>query len=144
MPPAWIPPGVKTSCKLRATESDLSVKFDPLIASPVQIYTFVQFTVTVCLSLYLLLNAGNYSYLFKLGAVLILTYSFCAHGFWLEGRATARWHETARLCLLLVAVQISLPGNLLQMGVSLYSVISLFGLWIYVANKAQPLSLAHH
>lgn len=137
MPPAWNPPGVKTSCKLRTGEIDLATKFDPLIASPVRVYTFVQFVATVCLSLYLLLNTASYSYVSNLGAVLILTYSFCVHGYWLEGRPTARWHETARWCLLLVAMQIAAAGSLLQLFVSVFGFVSLLGLWLYVADKAQ-------
>lgn len=144
MPPAWNAPGVKTSCKLRAEEVDLSVKFDPLLPARVRLYTFAQFVFTVALSLTLLLNTTSYSYLFNVGAVLYLTYSFYVHGVWMEALASARWHESARLCTLLLVLQIMPPSTLLQLSLSAFCVVSLLCAWLFVFNKATPLPLPIH
>jgi len=129
MPPGWSVPGVKTSCKLRAGANAPAEKFDPPLSCLTRVYTFAQFLLTVSLSLFLLLNTTSYSYAFNAGAVSILTYSFYVHGLWLEGRPHARWHETARLGMIIGGVQLAEPAFAMELGLTAVCSVALMIVW---------------
>ena len=112
MRPGWQPQGQDSSCKLKHQEIDLTSQFDPKISAFTKYYTFIQFVITIILSLYLLLNANAIIFAIKLGLVLFLAYSLCVHGFCMEARTTAIQYERIRLILLIVLIQLiglSLP-----------------------------------
>ncbi len=112
MQPGWQPQGQDSSCKLKHQEIDLTSQFDPEISAFTKYYTFIQFVISIILSLYLLLNANAIIFAIKLGVVLFLAYSLCVHGFCMEARTTAIQHERIRLILLIVLIQLiglSLP-----------------------------------
>jgi len=137
MPPGWTAPGIKTSCKLHiAEEIDLPSKFDPALALNTRLYVLSQFVMTVGLSLYLLLNSATYNYAANAVGVSFLAYSFFVLGLWLEARATALWHEIARLLVLLVLVQLAQFSSNIQLLLSAASLCAL--LYIALGKLAKP------
>ena len=143
MPPGWMPPGSNPSCKLRKAEIDMTSKYNPQISRFASSYTFLQFVLTVGLSLLLLLNTTNYTYPVNVLAVLFLAYSFMVHGFWLEARPTAHWHELTRLALLLVLVllaQLALIIELIVISAILVAAISVWHNTLY----RTPVITANH
>jgi len=80
---------------------DLTQKFDPEISRFSQVYTAIQFTLTVALSLAVLLSAGSLNYLLLSTVVTYLFFSFFVHGSFLEGREFALTLEIVRLVFLL-------------------------------------------
>ncbi len=103
-PPGWLPDSMQSTCKLRSQETDLSTRFDPGLSIFSKNYCIVQFVVTVGLSLTVLININGWNYTTTSIAVFLLTYSYYAHGLWLESRPTALRHESVRLMLLLLVM----------------------------------------
>jgi sterol desaturase/sphingolipid hydroxylase (fatty acid hydroxylase superfamily) len=100
------PPGCRADtqqshCKLEGKSVDLTQKFDPEISRFSLIYTAVQFTLTVALSLAVLLSAGSLDYLLLGAVVTYLFFSFFVHGTSLEGREFALTLEIVRLVFLM-------------------------------------------
>lgn len=119
-PPGWQPAGQRTQCKLKAqAKVDLHSQYNPPIAAPALYYTFVQFLVSVGLSLNVLLFAAERSYLDNVLAVSYLGFAFYVHGVWLEGRNKALALEFMRLLLLLVLARLPMlaggPGIAVQL-----------------------------
>ena len=124
MPPGWRPEGSPTHCKQKRLQDDLSKKFDPGISSFAKVYTFIQFVITVGLSLAILINAQSFSYLVVSCAVVFLTYSLFVHGRWMEGRADAFYLEGVRLLLLLAGLQLITTNQLAYIIAIVYSLCS--------------------
>ena len=125
MPPGWLPPAMQSSCKLRRREVDLSSRFDPSISINGKIYTFVQFVMSVILSLYLLINSTSIPYSTTAVAVLFLTYCFYVHGAWLESRANVLQLELIRLTLLVIVAQLLEPNLVINGALIIYALISM-------------------
>lgn len=106
-PPGWLPDSMQSSCKLRNQKTDLSTRFDPPLSNFSKGYCFVQFAVTVGLSLTVLINLNGWNYTSTTIAVFLLTYSYYVHGLWLESRPNALGHESARLMLLLLTMPLT-------------------------------------
>ncbi|NQV68913.1 MAG: sterol desaturase family protein [Pseudohongiella sp.] len=129
-PPGWQPAGMKSSCQLGPAEVDLSRRFDPAISSFSRYYTFVQFILTIVLSLYILLNATSIGYSITALTVAYLTYSFYVQGVWLEAKSTALGLEIFRLTVLMISLVLldfnaTLSGLLLLCaGISLIAVLT--------------------
>lgn len=111
-PPGWRPPEQLTRCQLKARTVDLESRFDPTVPLFVSYYTFVQFILTVALSLYLLISAGSLPYLAYVLGVGYLAFSFYVHGCWMENKSTALTLEILRLTMLAVLVQLTLFRDL--------------------------------
>ena len=129
-PPGWQPAGMKSSCQLGPAEVDLSRRFDPAISNFSRYYTFVQFILTIVLSLYILLNATSIGYSITALTVAYLTYSFYVQGVWLEAKSTALGLEIFRLTVLMISLVLldfnaTLSGLLLVCaGISLIAVLT--------------------
>ena len=129
-PPGWQPAGMKSSCQLGPAEVDLSRRFDPAISNFSRYYTFVQFILTIVLSLYILLNATSIGYSITALTVAYLTYSFYVQGAWLEAKSTALGLEIFRLTVLMISLVLldfnaTLSGLLLVCaGISLIAVLT--------------------
>lgn len=137
-PPGWRPAGTVTRCKQKALEQDLSLKFDPQVSSFARIYTFVQFLVTVGLSLYILLNAAALSYTVVSSVVLFLTFSLFVHGRWMEGREDAVYLEVLRLLLLPAGIQLLTTAPLALVIAAAYAFCSLaLVLWNRQAGRLE-------
>ncbi len=134
MPPGWLPPSMKSSCKLRRQEVDLSSRFNPSISTNCKIYTFVQFVMSVILSLYLLINSASISYSTSAVAVLFLTYCFYVHGAWLESRTSALQLELIRLTLLVIVAQLLEPNLITNSSLIIYALLSMIIVIIF-GNK---------
>ncbi|MDG1024943.1 MAG: sterol desaturase family protein [Gammaproteobacteria bacterium] len=100
-PPGWRADTQQSHCKLEGKSVDLTQKFDPEISRFSLIYTAVQFTLTVALSLAVLLSAGSLDYLLLGAVVTYLFFSFFVHGTSLEGREFALTLEIVRLVFLM-------------------------------------------
>ena len=100
-PPGWRADAQQSHCKLEGKSVDLTQKFDPEISRFSLIYTAVQFTLTVALSLAVLLSAGSLDYLLLGAVVTYLFFSFFVHGTSLEGREFALTLEIVRLVFLM-------------------------------------------
>lgn len=131
MPPGWRPEDKPTHCKQSALGKDLSRKFNPEVSGFVQAYTFVQFLITVGISLYFLIMASNYSYQIIVIAVVYLSMSYFIHGRWMEGRSDAPPMECARLVLLLVGFQLVTTTFEAYAAMASYVLISLLLLGWY-------------
>ena len=105
-PPGWLPEDQRTRCKLKKQSVDLSTRYDPAISVFSSYYTFLQFLLTVALSLYLLLQAGTLPYFASALGVVFLAYSFYVHGCWLENKPGALGMEMIRLAALAILVRI--------------------------------------
>lgn len=117
-PPGWRAEAQQSHCKLVGEAVDLGARFDPDISTFSLRYTFIQFLLTVVLSLDVLLNAATLSYTLTSLAVSYLFFSFFVQGIWLEGRDTALVFEIVRLvfllpCLLLLDVNPLIAGLLI-------------------------------
>jgi len=106
-PPGWLPDSMQSSCKLRSQKTDLSTRFDPPLSNFSKGYCFVQFLVTVGLSLTILINLNGWNYVTTTIAVFLLTYSYYVHGVWMESRPNALGHESVRLMLLLLVMPLT-------------------------------------
>ena len=84
-PPGWRADTQQSHCKLEGKSVDLTQKFDPEISRFSLIYTAVQFTLTVALSLAVLLSAGSLDYLLLGAVVTYLFFSFFVHGIFPRG-----------------------------------------------------------
>ncbi len=100
-PPGWRADTQQSHCKLEGKSADLTQKFDPEISRFSLIYTAIQFTLTVALSLAVLLSAGSLNYLLLSAVVTYLFFSFFVHGTSLEGREFALTLEIVRLVFLM-------------------------------------------
>ena len=100
-PPGWRADTQQSHCKLEGKSVDLTQKFDPEISRFSLIYTAIQFTLTVALSLAVLLSAGSLDYLLLGAVVTYLFFSFFVHGTSLEGREFALTLEIVRLVFLM-------------------------------------------
>jgi len=100
-PPGWRADAQQSHCKLEGKSVDLTQKFDPAISRFSLIYTAIQFTLTVALSLAVLLSAGSVNYLLLSTVVTYLFFSFFVHGTSLEGREFALTLEIIRLVFLM-------------------------------------------
>jgi len=144
MPPGWQPQGMESSCKLRHQPLDLSTRFDPVISSFNQGYTFVQFILTVALSLYILINANSIGYFITTAFVVLLTFSFYVHGTALEAKSYAPALEMFRLTLLIGAllltdINVLISGILLlSAGISLIAVLTLGRNQLAILPSTQP------
>ena len=112
-PPGWRPPEQLTRCQLKARNVDLESRFDPTVPLFVSYYTFVQFILTVALSLYLLSSAGSLPYLAYVLGVGYLAFAFYVHGCWMENKPTALTLEIFRLTMLVILVQLTLFRDLM-------------------------------
>ena len=93
--------------------------------------------VTTGLALYTLINAPDWDYQKTVWMVAFLTYSLCAHGFWLEGRTYSALHELLRLggaVLLLSIIQLTAGYQLMYSG---YLITSLALLWVGMRSAEQ-------
>ena len=138
MPPGWQPAGMETSCKLKRQDIDLAGKFDPTLSNFDKIYTFVQFVITVMLSLYVLINTNSLGYTSTTVAVIFLSYSFYVHGIWLESRRSTVPQECIRLTIFIIMLQVS-GASLVTSGVlSAYALLSLAIVVLIRNNKLTP------
>jgi sterol desaturase/sphingolipid hydroxylase (fatty acid hydroxylase superfamily) len=117
-PPGWRAENIASQCRLREEHVDLGKRFDPEISSFSRTYTFIQFLLTVVLSLGVLLGAGSLNYSLLFLAVSYLFYAFYVHGAWLEGKEVALSLEIVRLvfmlpCLLLLELHIAVSALLI-------------------------------
>ena len=139
-PPGWLPDSMPSSCKLRSHSQDLSTRFDPPLSNFGKVYCFVQFLLTVGLSLTVLINISGWNYAATTIAVLYLTYSYYVHGVWLESRSNAAGHESIRLILLLLAMPFTgfsvIPRTILMA----FAATSL--LLLLISEKRKPVSLS--
>ncbi len=138
-PPGWRPDGLQSSCKLRQVEPELSSRFDPPLSRLCKFYTLAQFSVTVGLSLYLLINAQSFDRFSISLAVLFLTYSYYVHGVWLEARSSAQLQELIRLLLLLIALLLFELNAVLESILFSWGIVSL--LIALTANKIMRKSI---
>lgn len=138
-PPGWRPDGLQSSCKLRQVEPELSSRFDPPLSRLCKFYTLAQFSVTVGLSLYLLINAQSFDRFSISLAVLFLTYSYYVHGVWLEARSSAQLQELIRLLLLLIALLLFELNAVLESILFSWGIVSL--LVALTANKIMRKSI---
>jgi hypothetical protein len=79
--------------------------------------------------LYTLINAPEWDYQKTVWMVAFLTYSLCAHGFWLEGRTFSTLHELLRLGGAALLLSLLQPTAGYQLLYSAYLIISLALLW---------------
>ena len=87
--------------------------------------------------MYTIINAPGWGYQKTVWMVGFLTYSLCAHGFWLEGRPYSVLHELLRLggaVLLLPLIQLTAGYQLVYFG---YLIFSLTLLWVGMRNAGQ-------
>lgn len=145
-PPGWLPEEQRSRCQLKARSSaDLNSRFDPAISIFSAYYTFLQFILTVGLSLYLLTNSSQYPYYGNVLGVLFLAYSFYVHGCWLENRSTALSLELIRLAIL--AILVRMPpfydaASHASIGLQLYALLSALAClyFSYLQAQLQPRS----
>lgn len=121
-PPGWRAEQQASQCKLAMNAADLSTRYDPQVSRFMQIYTLVQFLLTVVFSLAILLAAATMDYLLVSLAVGVLCFSFFVHGASLEGKEQALTFEIVRLvflipCLLLLGLNALLSGLLIANSV---------------------------
>ena len=138
-PPGWLPDSMQSSCKLRSQKTDLSTRFDPPLSNFSKGYCFVQFLVTVGLSLTILINLNGWNYVTTTIAVLLLTYSYYVHGVWMESRPPALRHESVRLMLLLLVMPFTDFSILPRTTLMTFAAASL--LLLLVAEKRKPLAV---
>jgi len=124
-PPGWQPPGVESSCKLQQQKVDLSTRFDPEISVFSKAYVFIQFVLTVGVSLYVLLNASNLGYPKTALAVFFLSFTYYVHGVWLEARPAAMGLEITRLLVLMAGLFLIDPDFALGGYMLVYAGVSL-------------------
>jgi hypothetical protein len=111
-PPGWRPEGKESHCKLQAEPADPSKKFDPPILAFDKGYCFIQFIVTVVISLYALIFSAALSYPVTLLVVSYLFYAFYVHGLCLEGRKQYLVREFIRLTALATVAVLLQPALL--------------------------------
>ncbi|MDP6096517.1 MAG: sterol desaturase family protein [Gammaproteobacteria bacterium] len=117
--PGWRPEGRQSSCKLQRAAADLGKKFDPPVSAFDKAYCFVQFVVTVGISLYTLIAAATLSYAVTVLTVAYLFYSFYVHGLCLEGRKQYPGQEILRLIILAAGAILAGPSlSLLMLALS--------------------------
>ena len=138
-PPGWLPDSMQSTCKLRSQETDLSTRFDPPLSNFSKAYGFVQFVVTVGLSLTVLINLNGWNYTTTTIAVFLLTYGYYVHGVWMESRPTALRHESVRLMLLLLVMPFTDFSILPRTTLMTFAAASL--LLLLVAEKRKPLAV---
>ncbi|HJO12003.1 MAG TPA: hypothetical protein QGI39_08195, partial [Gammaproteobacteria bacterium] len=115
----WRPEGRQSSCKLQRAAADLGKKFDPPVSAFDKAYCFVQFVVTVGISLYTLIAAATLSYAVTVLTVAYLFYSFYVHGLCLEGRKQYPGQEILRLIILAAGAILAGPSlSLLMLALS--------------------------
>lgn len=142
--PGWQPQGMKSACKLRQQSVDLTARFDPAISGFNRAYTFIQFLLTVALSLVILINAGTIGYSITTVFVILLTYSLYVHGAWLEAKSYAPALEIFRLLLLIASLLLNdfnalLSNSLLSCAViSLIIVVTAGRKNVGIVSAAQP------
>jgi len=127
--PGWRAPGHTSNCQSKRISPAKTEKFDPQINHFGRIYIFAQFLVTTGLALYSLINAPEWDYQKTVWMVAFLTYSLCAHGFWLEGRTSSTLHELLRLGGAALLLSLLQPTAGYQLLYSAYLIISLALLW---------------
>ena len=127
--PGWRAPGHTSNCQSKRIPAAKTEKFDPQINHFGRIYIFAQFLVTTGLALYTLINAPEWDYQKTVWMVAFLTYSMCAHGFWLEGRTFSTLHELLRLGGAALLLSLLQPTAGYQLLYSAYLIISLALLW---------------
>ena len=138
-PPGWLPDSMQSTCKLRSQETDLSTRFDPPLSNFSKAYGFVQFVVTVGLSLTVLINLNGWNYTTTTIAVFLLTYGYFVHGVWMESRPTALRHESVRLMLLLLVMPFTDFSILPRTTLMTFAAASL--LLLLVAEKRKPIGV---
>ncbi|MEC9085700.1 MAG: sterol desaturase family protein [Pseudomonadota bacterium] len=141
--PGWRAPGYPSTCQSKRIHPTKVEKFNPHINSFGRIYVFGQFLVTTGLALYTIINAPGWGYQKTVWIVGFLTYSLCAHGFWLEGRPYSVLHELLRLggaILLLPLIQLTAGYQLVYSG---YLIGSLTLLWVGMRNVGQSGIVTH-
>jgi len=106
-----------------------------------QVYTAIQFTLTVALSLAVLLSAGSLNYLLLSTVVTYLFFSFFVHGSFLEGREFALTLEIVRLVFLLPFLLLLDLGPVLTALLIGNSVLALPLLLIAGSKRTQSLAL---
>ncbi|MEX0963700.1 MAG: sterol desaturase family protein [Pseudohongiellaceae bacterium] len=116
--PGWRAESQQSHCKLGQESIDLSTRYDPQISRFNQIYTLIQFLLSVLLSLAVLLAAASMSYMLLSVAVIFLFFSFFVHGAALEGKEQALTFEILRLvflipCLLLLNLNVAVTALLI-------------------------------
>ncbi len=137
-PPGWQPAGMETSCRLKK-EVDIQQVYDPQVTAFRAYYTLFQFALTVGLSLYLLVNVGNFEYANSAIAVTFLACCFYVHGTWVEGRDSAFLLEIARLVALgLLLGSSGIAGAYLAM---LYGIVGASVLLLVFIRYWRPLLL---
>jgi len=127
-PPGWRAEEKTTRCKLAAEAADLSARFDPKISRFIEVYTLIQFLLTVVFSLSLLLAAPSLDSILVGVAVTALCFSFFVHGAALEGRDQALTLEIVRLVfliplLLLLSLNAAITGVLIFNSVAALTVL---------------------
>ena len=135
--PGWRAPGHPSTCQSKRIHPTKAEKFNPHINSFGKVYVFGQFLVTTGLALYTIINAPGWGYQKTVWMVGFLTYSLCAHGFWLEGRPHSVLHELLRLgstVLLLPLIRLTAGYQLVYSG---YLIFSLTLLCIEMRNARQ-------
>lgn len=100
-PPGWRAEQHTTRCKLEAEGVDLGTRFDPKISRFIEVYTLIQFLLTVVFSLSLLLAAPSLDSVLVGIAVAALCFTYFVHGAALEGRDQALTLEIVRLVFLI-------------------------------------------
>ena len=139
-PPGWLPEGIESSCKLRQQRVDLSTRFDPAISGFNRLYTFIQFLLSVALSLYLIINAGTIGYAVTSFYVFLLAFSFYVHGTWLEARSYAALLEVLRLAILIGSLLLSDFNAVLSGTLLLSAAISLICVLLIGRNNIAVVS----
>ena len=130
---------MQSSCKLRSNETDLSTRFDPPISNFSKGYCFVQFVVTLGLSLTVLINLNGWNYMTTTLAVFLLTYSYYVHGVWMESRPNALGYESVRLMLLLLVMPLTDFSIVPRTTLMAFAAASL--LLLLVSKKRKPINV---
>jgi hypothetical protein len=94
---AWRP----VDLPMKVHKDGKQAKFDPLVSTFSQVYTFVQFWFITYAALLLQAEQGNLPRSLVLSAFALLVGAVCVQGYWLEGRKRAFLLEWVRLGVLL-------------------------------------------
>ncbi|MEQ8955802.1 MAG: sterol desaturase family protein, partial [Gammaproteobacteria bacterium] len=136
--PGWQPLGMSTRCALK---KDVAIDqvYDPKVTPFRAYYTLFQFSLTVGLSLYLLVNIGTVQYSETVIAVAFLAFCFYVHGTWMEGRSSALSLEITRLALLALL----LGGSAISVNylAVLYAIVAISVLALLFVRYRRPLLL---
>lgn len=136
-PPGWTTEDQQTHCKLKQANIDLSTKFDPQISRFDLFYTFIQFVLTVVLSLAILLGASSMNQGLLTLAVVFLFYSFFVQGVLLEGKESALSLELVRLVFLLPALLVLNLNVTVTTVLTIHALIAIPLLLIYGSKRRQ-------